>query len=225
MQLVFLSFKKKIYKDGAGLEDQLIEAGDVVQVRLRTGCNSCSTSIDCDLPNVPAEAIGCDPRATLEANSQYVLDSQDPIPCVGEVVPITVEEVTCDGRGFTFDRMLDGQNFRGSDIDMVMPDHDGVGCLGIVEAPSALAATAIDDSSISLTWTDNSDDETSFEVQRSLDGVTGWTTVLTPAADATSDTDTGLTASTQYFYRIRAIRAGDGSTSAWSNIDDATTTA
>lgn len=90
-------------------------------------------------------------------------------------------------------------------------------------APSALTATENGSTVIDLAWTDNSAGETSFEVERSLDGSTGWAQVLTPAADATSDSDTGLAAETEFFYRIRAVRSGD--VSAWSNVDSATTLA
>lgn len=90
-------------------------------------------------------------------------------------------------------------------------------------APSSLVATAVSDTEIDLTWVDNSAAETSFSIERSLDGSTGWTGVLTPAANATSASDTGLTASTQYFYRIKALRSGDSS--AYSNTDSATTEA
>lgn len=100
---------------------------------------------------------------------------------------------------------------------------DDATTLALPLAPSDLVATAVSSSQIDLTWTDNSADETSFSIERSLDGVGGWAEVLTPAADATADSDTGLTALTQYFYRIRAVRSGDFS--AYSNVADDTTTA
>jgi hypothetical protein len=127
MQLICLSFKKKIYNDATPAN--LIVATDTVQVRLRAGCGSCdSPGVG---PNVPSEALGCDHQATLDANSEYVLDTQTPsAPCVGAVVSLVAESVTSDGRGFCFDRTLPGQNYRAIDIDMVMPDHDGIGCDG-----------------------------------------------------------------------------------------------
>lgn len=89
--------------------------------------------------------------------------------------------------------------------------------------PSALVATANGSVQIDLVWVDNSAVETSFEIERSLDGVGGWVQVLTPVANATSDSDTGLDPLTEYFYRIRAVRSGDFSD--WSNVDSATTEA
>lgn len=90
-------------------------------------------------------------------------------------------------------------------------------------APSSLAATAISTSQIDLTWTDNSSDETSFRIERSPDGSTGWASVGTNAAGDNTFSNTGLTCGTQYFYRVFAVNAvGD---SAASNTDDTTTTA
>ena len=89
-------------------------------------------------------------------------------------------------------------------------------------APSGLTATAVSSSRINLAWTDNSDNEAGFVIERSPNGVTGWLS-LTPstAPNATSYSDTGLAAATAYFYRVKATNAsGD---SAWSNVANATT--
>ena len=57
--------------------------------------------------------------------------------------------------------------------------------------PSGIGAVAQDDASIDITWTDNSSSETSFTLQRSVDG--GAFALLTsPVANATSYTDAGL---------------------------------
>ena len=90
-------------------------------------------------------------------------------------------------------------------------------------APSGLTATAVSSSAIYLEWTDNSGDETGFELQRSADGSTGWTTVATTSAGVVSATDAGLSSETQYFYRVRATNGfGDSS---WSSAANATTLA
>lgn len=74
-------------------------------------------------------------------------------------------------------------------------------------APSALSANADSASQITLSWTDNSADETGFKVERSPDGTTGWTQIAPPPANATSYADTGLSAGTTYHYRVRATNA------------------
>jgi hypothetical protein len=91
----------------------------------------------------------------------------------------------------------------------------------IPAAPSALSAAVVSTSQLDLTWNDNSTDETSFKLERSLDGSTGWTQIATPAADALSFSDNGLATGTTYHYRIRAANAGGNS--AYSATVSATT--
>ncbi len=79
-------------------------------------------------------------------------------------------------------------------------------------APSSLAASQASSTQINLTWADNSTDETGFKLERSPDGSTGWTQIATPSANATSYSDTGLSASTTYYYRLRATNAAGDST-------------
>lgn len=88
-------------------------------------------------------------------------------------------------------------------------------------APSNLVATAISASRIDLAWDDNSSDETKFELERSLDGTTGWVEIAEPAANAESYIDSGLPDNAQRFYRIRAVN-GDGN-SAYTSVANATT--
>jgi len=86
--------------------------------------------------------------------------------------------------------------------------------------PSGLAASALSASSIELLWTDTSDDELSFELQRSTDQ-SNWAGLSNPAADATMATDTGLLAATTYYYRVRAFNLSGSSS--WSTTASATT--
>lgn len=90
-------------------------------------------------------------------------------------------------------------------------------------APSSLSATAISTTQIDLTWTDNSSNETSFRVERSPNGSTGWASVGTNAADDNTFSNTGLTCGTQYFYRVFAVNGVGDSTA--SNTANATTSA
>src|SRR5205085_2691189 len=89
-------------------------------------------------------------------------------------------------------------------------------------APSNLAASAASSSQVNLTWTDNAGNETGFKVERSASG-SSFAQVALVGAGVTSYSDTGLAASTQYSYRVRATNgAGD---SAYSNTASATTQA
>jgi fibronectin type 3 domain-containing protein len=73
--------------------------------------------------------------------------------------------------------------------------------------PSTVAATALDYTRISITWADTISNETAFEIVRSLSVDGTYVPVFTAPANSTSFTDSGLVASTKYFYRVRSINA------------------
>jgi hypothetical protein len=72
---------------------------------------------------------------------------------------------------------------------------------------SALSAAGASTTTISLTWTDVSN-ETEYELARSLSFDGGYTIIGTFVPGVTSFTDTGLVTNTRYFYRI--VAKGDG---------------
>ncbi len=91
---------------------------------------------------------------------------------------------------------------------------------GLPDAPSGLTAQPVSHEAIYLTWTDNSDNETGFIIERWSMGA-AWTTVGVVGADVTSYTDSPLSYSWEYHYRIRAYNASGNSdysneTSAWT---------
>ena len=93
--------------------------------------------------------------------------------------------------------------------------------LGAPAAPSNLNASALSSSDITLTWTDNSTNESNFKLERSASAGGTFIQIALLAANSTSYTNSGLSAGTAYFYRIRATNAtGD---SAYSNTASATT--
>jgi hypothetical protein len=73
-------------------------------------------------------------------------------------------------------------------------------------APTSLVAVSQSSSSISLTWTDTSANESGFYVDRALAGGT-YTRIATVVSNATGFTDTGLTGATAYSYRVRAFNS------------------
>lgn len=93
----------------------------------------------------------------------------------------------------------------------------------IPAAPTNLAATAAGTSTINVSWTDNSNNETGFILQRSLSSTGGFADIATLGINSSSYSNTGLTSSTTYYYRVQAINA-TGSSS-YSNVAGATTAA
>ena len=90
-------------------------------------------------------------------------------------------------------------------------------------APTNLGATVLSTTSVRLDWTDNSDNETGFEIERSTTGSSGpYTLLASVSPDAVSYTDLGLAPATEYCYRVRAT--GDQGNSGYSNTSCATTT-
>jgi hypothetical protein len=92
--------------------------------------------------------------------------------------------------------------------------------------PSNLVATTLSSSRISLTWQDNASDEAGYELWRSTTGASGtYTKRSTLAANAESTTDTGLSSSTQYCYKVLAAGAGNAPDSPFTSASCATTSA
>jgi hypothetical protein len=88
-------------------------------------------------------------------------------------------------------------------------------------APSGAAVTSVSATQISLSWHDNSGNETGFKIERKPCSSGTWSQSAAVAANATSYQNTGLAAATCYAYRVRAYNScGD---SAYSNEASATT--
>jgi hypothetical protein len=87
--------------------------------------------------------------------------------------------------------------------------------------PSNLSAVATSTTQIKVSWLDNSTNETAFYLERSLNGISGWTVIATLAANTMTYNDDNLTAATTYYYRIRAENFGG--LSAYSNIGNTAT--
>ena len=91
-------------------------------------------------------------------------------------------------------------------------------------APTSLNGTVVSSSRIDLSWTDNASNETSFYIDRATNSSFTQNLVTNSVgSNVTSYQDTGLSASTTYYYRVRASNI-DGY-SGYTNVVNYTTSA
>jgi hypothetical protein len=92
----------------------------------------------------------------------------------------------------------------------------------IPAAPSGLSATAVTSTRIDLSWTDNSNTEDGFRVERCTGAeCMNFAEIATVPANATSFQDPELAGGTTYAYRVRAYN--ESGNSGYSNLASATT--
>ncbi len=96
------------------------------------------------------------------------------------------------------------------------------GSQAVPVAPTNLTGVVISPTEISLSWTDNSTNETSFIIERKT-GTGVYAQIGTTNKDITTYSDTGLTPATTYTYRVSAINAA-GSSPTYTNELTLTTT-
>jgi uncharacterized delta-60 repeat protein len=88
-------------------------------------------------------------------------------------------------------------------------------------APSSLSATAASSSQINLSWQDNSTNETGFKIEQKIGAAGTYYEITTAGMNITNYADNGLSANTEYCYRVRATNSGEHSS--YSNESCATT--
>src|SRR4030095_1761977 len=74
-------------------------------------------------------------------------------------------------------------------------------------APSGLSASAVSSSRIDLSWQDNASNESGFRIERAPLSPRPWNQIATVAKDVRTYSNTGLAASTTYYYRVRAYNS------------------
>ena len=93
---------------------------------------------------------------------------------------------------------------------------------GATQPPTNFVATVASSSSINLTWNVSPTTGATTVIERSPNGSTGWTVITTQATGVSSYTDTGLAASTIYYYRAKA-HTNSGGDSTYTSVTNATT--
>ncbi len=73
------------------------------------------------------------------------------------------------------------------------------------KAPEDLVATALSANTVRLTWVDKSNNETGFQVYRSLKQTGGYEIINTTGANIVQYLDSNLNANTKYYYKINAV--------------------
>src|SRR5512133_434847 len=81
---------------------------------------------------------------------------------------------------------------------------------GVLNAPGGLSAAAATNTSITLSWADNSSNEDTFVIQRKLGESGTFADITTVPANTSTYTDEGLIANNYYYYRVRAYNASNG---------------
>jgi hypothetical protein len=95
----------------------------------------------------------------------------------------------------------------------------------VPEPPGDLTAVVVEGTSVTLTWRDNAQDETGFDIQRRRSGTDAWRAVGSVGANATGYVDEHLAAARKYDYRVVATNATGpsiGSNEAEAKIPKAT---
>jgi subtilisin family serine protease len=87
-------------------------------------------------------------------------------------------------------------------------------------APSGLSATAVSSSRIDLAWTDNSNDESGFRIERRT-ASGSYSQIAQVGSNTRTFSNTSLASGTQYFYRVVAYNSAGNSS--YSNEADART--
>ncbi len=81
----------------------------------------------------------------------------------------------------------------------------------VIRPADLIAETVIQTDRIKLTWSDRSNDETAFEIWRSISADGPYSLVNTTGANINTYTNIGLTANTRYFYKVRAVNGATNS--------------
>jgi FtsP/CotA-like multicopper oxidase with cupredoxin domain len=84
--------------------------------------------------------------------------------------------------------------------------------VSVPTAPTNATATLQAGPQIRVAWTDNSNNETGFVIQRQVNSAGGFTTLVTTSANITNYTDTTVTPGNAYQYQVVAVNATGSST-------------
>jgi len=131
----------------------------------------------------------------------------------GWIGDVTIQEVQF---GFEITSSAGGMNFTMNSYSVSY----GASGATAPAAPTLLSAAVVSSSSIDLAWSDNSNNEDGFKIERSLTSGSGFIQIAAVSSNAESYRDSGLTTGTKYYYRVCAYNSAGNS--AYSNEVSAT---
>jgi len=79
-------------------------------------------------------------------------------------------------------------------------------CKTMPDAPTNLIGSAVSESEVHLSWSDNSDNEDGFKIERKEEGGT-YSVIATVNTNVSEYRDAGLSADTLYYYRVKAFNS------------------
>ena len=94
-----------------------------------------------------------------------------------------------------------GDSGYSNEINLITPP-----CGTPPNAPTNLILTVVSSSQINLSWSDNSDNETGFKIERKMEGGS-YSEIGEVGANVTSYSDSSLLPDTKYYYRVRAFNS------------------
>ena len=167
-------------------------------------------------PNPPLYVANASTLQSGAVSGQAILDTGSVDDGVKETftLPLTLQS------GTTYYWRIAGKTMANQMVSGPVWSFVTTGSEPVPPAPSGLTANPISSTQINLAWNDVSG-ETSYRVERSPNGSSGWSEIASPAANQTAYSDSQVTAQQTYFYRMRALNSGGFSP--YSNIASATT--
>ena len=162
--------------------------GDDVKAMTSVNVNQCA---DGSISN----GINCTLITTLPANT------------TGTIVD-GPQQIFADGRGFTWYKVQ--WNDAGNTLGWAKENYIERVFL-IPTAPTGLIATVVATNQINLSWTDSTNVESGFKIERAISAGGPWIQINTVAANVTTYSDKNLYPGSTWFYRVRAFNAGGNS--------------
>ena len=175
-----LSPSSIVLAPGASQEIQAI-----VNVLPFVGIEEVSFSVVSD-PQISYQFVGVD-RCTAEPSGEEIKCSIRIILTASPYLNLQTYNVQITGRSLTTN-----------------PQTEILDINALPDAPSNLVVVALDSSSLKLDWIDNSNNENGFKLDYKLHSSSSWGTVDLPTPNTETYTHSGLSASTEYDYRVFA---------------------